>query len=57
MTYRVRPTAGVVINSHDVDDVSRLVNAVDHSVGAAACGVIAMLLAGEGLAHPMRVVR
>jgi hypothetical protein len=45
-----------VINANDVDGPFGLINAVDHSVCAAACGVIAAQLAGERLADPLRVV-
>jgi len=40
-----------------MDDLFGLIDAVDHSVGATACGMIAVQLAGERLANPVRVVQ
>jgi hypothetical protein len=45
-----------VINAYDVDGPRGLIDAVDHSIGAPACGVIADQFAGEWLTDPMRVV-
>ncbi len=46
-----------VINAYDVDDPFHLIDAEDHPVSAAACGVIAAQFAGKRLADPMRVIQ
>jgi hypothetical protein len=46
-----------VIDAYDVHDPYGLIDAVDHPVGAAPCGVISVQLAGERLANPVRVVQ
>jgi hypothetical protein len=46
-----------VINAYDVDDSFGLIDAVDHPVGTAACGVIAGQLAGERFTDPVRIVQ
>lgn len=46
-----------VINAYDMHDPFGLIDAVDHSVGPAACGVIAAQLAGKRLAYSVGVVQ
>jgi hypothetical protein len=46
-----------VVYAYDIDDPLGLIDAVDHSVSATACGAIAPQFAGKRLADPMRVVQ
>jgi hypothetical protein len=48
---------GAVIDTYDVYGSGGFVNAVDHPVGAASCGVVPGQLACERLADPVRVVQ
>jgi hypothetical protein len=46
-----------VVNADHVDDSADLVDAIDHAVGAAACGLISVKFARQGLADPVRLVK